>query len=182
MSDRGVLGLSAALRKVGLSIVRFNFVYREQGGRRPDPMPRLMECFAAVVARAWSECRPERLLLGGRSMGGRAASTLAAQGFDCDGLVLVSYPLHPAGQPEKLRSAHLADIRVPVLCLNGTRDSLCRRDLMDRATAGLPGWTMHWLADADHGLHVPRSSGRTDEQVLEELAASAAKWVEGRAG
>ena len=66
-------------------------------------------------------------------MGGRAASMLAADGFPCDALLLLAYPLHPAGQPEKLRDAHLAQIKVPVLCLNGTRDALCRRDLMESA-------------------------------------------------
>lgn len=178
MNDRGMLSVTRALRARGIGIVRFNFLYRAKGSGRPDPMPRLMETTRAVVARAREELRPDLLIIGGRSMGGRAASMLAAEGFDCDGLLLLAYPLHPAGQPEKLRDAHLPDIRVPVLCLNGTRDDLCRRDLMERAlTTVTTAWTMHWLEGADHSFHVLKSSGRTDAQVLDEAAESARAWV-----
>jgi predicted alpha/beta-hydrolase family hydrolase len=109
-------------------------------------------------------------------MGGRAASMLAADGFDCDGLLLLAYPLHPAVNPEILRDAHLAQIRVPVLCLNGTRDALCRRDLMDRALAGL-SWQMHWLDGADHSFHVLKSSGRTDDDVFREVTEVSGAWL-----
>ncbi|HKP75715.1 MAG TPA: alpha/beta family hydrolase [Longimicrobiaceae bacterium] len=178
MSDRGMLSVTRALRARGIHVVRFNFLYKEKGSGRPDPMPRLMETTRAVVARAREELRPELLVIGGRSMGGRAASMLAAEGFACDGLLLLAYPLHPAGQPEKLRDAHLPDIRVPVLCLNGTRDDLCRRDLMERAlTTVTTDWTMHWLEGADHSFHVLKSSGRTDAQVLDEAAEAARAWV-----
>lgn len=102
---------------------------------------------------------------------------LAADGFACDGLLLFAYPLHPAGQPEKLRDAHLPDIKVPVLCFNGTREALCRRDLMERATAGLSNWTMHWLEGADHSFRVLKSSGRTDAEVLDEIAEASGRWV-----
>jgi predicted alpha/beta-hydrolase family hydrolase len=119
-------------------------------------------------------------VIGGRSMGGRAASMLAAEGFECDGLLLAAYPLHPAGKPEKLRDAHLPHIRCPVLCLNGTRDALCRRDLMDQALATVQApWTMHWLEAADHSFHVLKSSGRTDAQVDAEVGAAAGSWLAG---
>jgi predicted alpha/beta-hydrolase family hydrolase len=141
-------------------------------------MPRLQACFAAVVERVRDEIQPGILLMGGRSMGGRAATMLAAEGYPCDGLLLLAYPLHPAGQPEKLRSAHLEKIPVPVLCLNGTRDSLCRRDLMDEVVARLPKtWTMHWLEGADHGFHVLKSAGRSDAQVMAEVAEASRVWV-----
>ena len=91
-------------------------------------------------------------------MGGRAASMLAADGFPCDGLLLLAYPLHPAGKPDKLRDAHLAQIRVPVLCFNGTRDTLCTRSLMDKATSPLKNWQMHWLDGATHTFR-PRDFG-----------------------
>jgi len=110
-------------------------------------------------------------------MGGRTASMLAADGFPCDGLLLLAYPLHPAGQTEKLRDAHLAHIKVPVLCLNGTRDSLCRRDLMESVLRDVGGvWTMHWLEGADHGFHVLKSSGRSDSDVLEEIGEASEAW------
>ena len=171
MADRGMLGVTEALRGRGFDVVRFNFLYTEKGAGRPDPMPRLKECIAAVAAHARREIAPQTLLLGGRSMGGRAASMLAADGFSCDGVLLLAYPLHPAGKPEELRDAHLAKIKVPVLCLNGTRDALCRRDLMERVVDRLTDrWTMHWLEGADHSFHVLKNSGKTDEDVLGEIA------------
>jgi hypothetical protein len=177
MADRGMLAVTHALRAHGLDVVRFNFVYSEQKSKRPDPMPRLQACIVAVAEHARRELAPPRLLLGGRSMGGRAASMLAAEGQPCDGLILLAYPLHPAGQPDKLRSAHLPKIAVPVLCFNGTRDALCTRELMDRAIAGLSYWTMHWVEGADHSFHVLKASGRSDAEVMSEIGASCAEWL-----
>ena len=180
MADRGVLGVGEALRARGLHVVRFNFPYREKGSSHPDTMPRLKECVAAVAAHARREVGPQTLILGGRSMGGRTASMLAADGFACDGVLLLAYPLHPAGKPEELRDAHLAQIKVPVLCLNGTRDALCRRDLTEGVVERLTDrWTMRWLEGADHGFHVLKSSGRSDEDVLDEIAEATGTWVSG---
>jgi hypothetical protein len=182
MSDQGMLAVAEALRRRGLGIVRFNFLYREKRASRPDPMARLQECIVAVTLHARRSIGPQTVVLGGRSMGGRAASMLAAESFPCDGLLLLAYPLHPAGQPEKLRDGHLAAIKVPVLCLNGTRDALCRRDLMQAAVSGLTGrWTMHWLDGADHGFHVMKSSGRSDEDVIDEIADAFSAWQPGLA-
>lgn len=183
MADRGMLAAARHLRQRGLHVVRFNFLYKAKGSRRPDPMPRLKECIAAVAAHARREIAPQTLILGGRSMGGRAASMLAADGFSCDGLLLLAYPLHPAGRPEELRDAHLAQIKAPVLCLNGTRDTLCRRDLMEAVVGSLSGpWTMHWLEGADHGFHVLKGSGKSDEEILAEVAETAGVWVSGTVG
>jgi predicted alpha/beta-hydrolase family hydrolase len=103
---------------------------------------------------------------------------LAAEGLACDGLLLFAYPLHPAGQPEKLRDAHLPQIEVPVLCFNGTRDALCRRDLMERALVQVKApWTMHWLEGADHSFHVLKRSGRTNAQVLDEIGEAVSRWA-----
>src|SRR3989449_10101900 len=144
MDDRAMLATAAAFGARGIEVVRFNFPYRERGSRRPDPMPTLRSCFEGVVARARGDFSQHKMIIGGRSMGGRVASMLAADGFACDGLLLFAYPLHPAGQPEKLRASHLPQIKVPVLCINGTRDALCDRILMERAIANL-SWQMHWL-------------------------------------
>lgn len=182
MSDRGMLKLAEELHSRQLSVVRFNFLYKEKKSGRPDPMPRLVECFAAVAARVREELKPRVLIIGGRSMGGRAASMMAAKGFTCDGLLLFAYPLHPAGRPEKLRDAHLPSIGVPVLCLNGTRDALCTPELMEVALKTVKTrWDMHWLAGADHSFHVLKSSGRTDAQVLEEIGKTAGPWIAGLA-
>jgi len=153
-----------ALGSAGFELVRFNFPYVERGSKRPDPMPVLKERIASIAAR---ERGARRLILGGRSMGGRAASMLVADGFECDGLLLLAYPLHPAGQPEKLRDAHLPQIRVPVLCFNGTRDELCRRDLMER-TLGKLSWQMHWLDGAGHSFRV---------KDLKEVAEVSRTWL-----
>jgi predicted alpha/beta-hydrolase family hydrolase len=178
MSDRGMLQTANALRSRGMGVVRFNFLYKEKGSSRPDPMPSLKSCVAAVVERVRHELRPRTLLIGGRSMGGRAASMLAADGFACDGLFLLAYPLHPAGLPDKLRDAHLPAIRVPVLCFSGTRDALCRKDLMEAALKTVKtSWVMHWVEGADHSFHVLKSSGRTDGEVLIEIANAAEAWA-----
>jgi uncharacterized protein len=180
-NDRAMSGVAMALRARGFGIVRFNFFYREQGSRRPDAMPRLQSCIDAVVGRTREEIDPAHLIIGGRSMGGRAASMMAASGYACDALLLLAYPLHPAGQPEKLRDAHLPQIHVPVLCVNGTRDALCRRDLMERALGSVnTEWTMHWLDGADHSFRVLKSSGRTDDDVLRETADASERWLEKR--
>jgi predicted alpha/beta-hydrolase family hydrolase len=176
MADPGMVRLSRAVETAGFDAVRFNFPYREKGSNRPDPMPVLQASIAAVVARARKELEPRKLVIGGRSMGGRAASMLAAEGFECDGLLLAAYPLHPAGKPEKLRAAHLSRISVPVLCFNGTRDELCRRDLMEQALANT-AWQMHWIEGADHSFRVLKSSGRTDEAVFDEIAAVSRDWL-----
>jgi predicted alpha/beta-hydrolase family hydrolase len=165
MDHRSMLQLAQVLRARGFDVVRFNFLYREKGSRAPDRMPKLRACITAVVARAREELDSKKLIIGGRSMGGRAASMLAAEGFKCDGLLLLAYPLHPAGRPEKLRDAHLPQIKVPVLCVNGTRDALCRRDLMDRAIANL-SWQMHWLEGKDHSFPVTDEVGEAAERWL----------------
>jgi len=180
MADRGMLALAEPLRRCGFHVVRFNFPYREKGSSHPDTMPRLKECIAAVASHARSEAGPQTLILGGRSMGGRAASMLAAEEFPCDGVLLLAYPLHPAGKPEQLRDAHLAKIKVPVLCLNGTRDALCRRDLMESVVARMTDrWTMRWLEGADHSFRVLKTSGKTDSDVLGEIAEACGAWVRG---
>jgi len=179
MRDRSMNAVTQALRAIGLGVVRFNFLYREKGSSRPDPMPRLKACTTAVVEHVRAALAPKRVVIGGRSMGGRAASMLAAEGYACDGLLLLAYPLHPAGHPEKLRDAHLPQIRAHTLCFNGTRDALCTREIMDRIVAPLaPRWRMHWLEGADHSFHVLKSSGRTDADVLKDVAKVTSEWLE----
>ena len=167
-----MLALAQAL--ADFEVVRFNFPYREKGSRRIDPMPVLKDCFREKAQQLRGK---GRLFIGGRSMGGRVASMLAAEGFACDGLMLFAYPLHPAGHLDKLRADHLPRIAAPVLCVNGTRDALCAREIMDPIVAQLPRWTMHWLEGADHAFHVLKSSGRNDAQVMQEAGAAAARWL-----
>ncbi|HXV16044.1 MAG TPA: alpha/beta family hydrolase [Gemmatimonadaceae bacterium] len=180
LNDRSMLALAKELESRHLDVVRFNFLYREKGSGRPDQMPRLEKCFEAVVAKVREELKPRVLIIGGRSMGGRAASMMAAKGFDCDGLLLLAYPLHPPGQFDKLRDAHLPSIKVPVLCFNGTRDTFCTPELMEKVLEKVgPNWQMHWLEGADHSFHVLKSSGRNDAAVLAEVGEVTEKWLEG---
>jgi hypothetical protein len=111
-------------------------------------------------------------------MGGRAASMLSSDGYACNGLLLLAYPLHPAGRHDQLRDAHLPEITVPTLCLSGTRDALCQRELMEAVLPRLgPRFEMHWLEGADHMFHVLKSSGRTDNDVLAEVGATTRDWL-----
>ena len=178
MDDRAMQQTAKALRSRGFGVVRFNFLYKEKGSGRPDPMPRLKECFTAVAVRVREELQPKTLIIGGRSMGGRAASMLAADGFACDGLFLLAYPLHPPGNPDQLRDAHLPAIKVHVICFNGTRDPFCTRTLMEEVLKRVKTkWEMRWVDGADHSFHVPKSSGRTDAEVMIEIANAAEAWT-----
>jgi predicted alpha/beta-hydrolase family hydrolase len=180
ISDRSTLATANALRKHGFGVVRFNFLYKEKGSGRPDAMPKLLTTFTAVVDRVRAELHPKTVIIGGRSMGGRAASMLAAEGFDANGLLLLAYPLHPPGQPEKLRDAHLSKISMPVLCFCGTRDPFCTPELMERAVSTVKApWDMHWVDGADHSFHVPKSSGRNDAAVLVEVGEASERWLSG---
>jgi uncharacterized protein len=174
MNDRGVLATANAMRDNGIAVVRFDFL----PWRARDPMPRLKQTFAAVVERVRAELKPAKLIIGGRSMGGRAASSLAADGFRADGLLLLAYPLHPAGQPEKLRDAHLRRIRMQTLCFSGTRDPLCTKSLMEKALESVTApWEMRWIEGADHSFHVLKSSGKTDGEVMQQIGREAGQWA-----
>ena len=179
MNDKSVLQTASTFRARGVGVVRFNFLYKERKSGRPDPMPKLEQCYTAVVSKVREEVSPRKLVIGGRSMGGRAASMLAAAGFDCDGLLLLAYPLHPPGQPEKLRDAHLPSIKVPVICFNGTRDPFITRALMEDALKRVKtDWEMHWIEGADHSFHVLKSSGRSDAEVQAEIAEKSRRWMD----
>lgn len=178
LGDRGMLEAGRILGECGLGVVRFNFLFRELRRRFPDPMPRLLDAMLAVVSRALIETGSARVFVGGRSMGGRAATMLAAEGFPSAGLILLAYPLHAPGRPDRLRDAHLPRIDAPVLCFNGTRDTFCRRELMDPVVASLrPRWTMHWLEEADHSFRVTRSSGRSADEIREEIGRAVSAWL-----
>jgi predicted alpha/beta-hydrolase family hydrolase len=181
MNDRAMVQVSAAMGSQGIGVVRFNFLYKERKSGRPDPMPRLQSTFSAVVDRVKQELSPKKLVIGGRSMGGRVASMMAAEHFECDGLLLLAYPLHPPGHPEKIRDAHLPSIEVPVLCFCGTRDPFCTPALMEKAIKTVnTDWEMHWIEGADHSFHVLKSSGRTDADVIRDVAQTAAQWGQTR--
>jgi hypothetical protein len=178
MDDKAVLAVSSTLTGRGIGVVRFNFLYRTRGKGAPDPMPRLMACFSAVnrdVAARWPKAP---LVIGGRSMGGRTASMLASEGEPCAGPLLLAYPLHPPGQPAKLRVEHLPRITVPVLALSGTRDTFATPEIMNSTIAGLGDhWQLHWIEAADHSFLVQKKSGRTNAEVQQEVGDTVGQWL-----
>ncbi len=153
----GLVAIDEALSAVGWVVERMDFAYRLQGRRAPDRAPVLV---AAVEAAAGALVEgtgipPDRLLLGGRSMGGRMCSMAVAAGLPAAGLVLVSYPLHPPGRPDKQpdRTRHFPGLRLPCLFLSGTRDAFASPAELEAATAAIPGPVTHvWLEGGDHGL------------------------------
>jgi len=174
--------IGPGLARCGLPTLRFNYGYSErmtrEGKRRPpDPRARLEHVHAAALEllRARFPARP--IVLAGKSMGGRIASYLAAAGEGA-GLVFFGYPLHPAGKPEKLRSEHFGAIAQPALFLAGTRDALCTLELLQSALETFGGVTQLTLTEqANHDFAVPKRTGRTRAEVLQELCSTTAEWV-----
>ena len=139
-----------------------------------------MQTWRAVLRalREDADLAPKRVFIGGRSMGGRMASMLAAEGESVDGLVLLGYPLHPAGKPEKLRAEHLSAIRCPMLFIQGSRDRLCDLSLLRDVIKNLPApVTLHVIEEGDHGFKVPKRTGRTEEDVNREIVEVIASWL-----
>jgi predicted alpha/beta-hydrolase family hydrolase len=168
-------GLAAA----GHRVVLMNFPYSEDRRGAPDP-PALLEATIDAVA-TWAEqsLGARRVVLGGKSMGGRMASQLVAKGRPAAGLVFLGYPLHPPGHTEKLRDAHLAAIDPPMLFIQGTRDAFARWDLIEAVTARLPRATLHRVEDGDHSFRVLKRTGRSAAQVEADIVAAAASWLAG---
>ena len=163
-----------AMAARGVRVVRFNLPYAEAGRKSPGPAARDEACWRDVAATLRPQA--ERLVLGGRSYGGRMASQAVAGGAPCDGLVFLAYPLHPPGKPDVLRTAHLGAIAVPMLFLQGTRDPFADPPLLARALDRLPLATLHALEGGDHG-HAVR--GRPLADVVTELADATVRWLEG---
>jgi predicted alpha/beta-hydrolase family hydrolase len=167
-----------ALALRGVATVKFNFPYREAGRKAPDPPPRLMHAWRSVVQRVRADAQPGALFLGGMSMGGRIASMVAARGEPGAGLVLLGYPLQPAGRPDVLRSEHLARIKCPVLFVQGSRDRLCNLDLLRGVFASMSvSVTLHVIEDGDHSFKVPKRTGKSERQVWDEIVDVVASWL-----
>jgi len=172
--------MAAGLAARGIGTLRYQFPYMERHARRPDP-PAL--CHATVRA-AVAECTRRTslpLIAGGRSFGGRMTSQAQAQQPlpGVRGLAFLGFPLHPAGRPSDERAEHLARVQIPLLFLQGTRDALAERALLEALLARLGARaSVSWLEDADHSFHVPARSGRNDVQVRETLLDSLSGWLE----
>jgi predicted alpha/beta-hydrolase family hydrolase len=147
--------IDAAVSAEGITVARVDFPYRLAGRRAPDRAPVLIGAVVAAAEGLAAELavRTERLALGGRSMGGRMCSMAVAEGLAARALVLVSYPLHPPGKPEQLRTDHFSALGLPCLFLSGTRDAFATPQELEAATRAIPGPVTHvWLEGGDHGL------------------------------
>lgn len=164
----------------GIATLRYQFPYMERGSRRPDT-PRLAQATVrAAVTEAARQLPDTPLFAGGKSFGGRMTSQAqaAAPLPGVRGLIFLGFPLHPAGKPSDERAAHLFDVTVPMLFLQGTRDDLARQELLRPLIKRLGARaTLHLFEDADHSFHVPARSGRKDAEVMEELLDALVGWM-----
>jgi predicted alpha/beta-hydrolase family hydrolase len=172
--------VARALFELGVATLRFQFPYMQAGKKRPDSTAKLEETARAAIAYA-RELAPElELYVGGKSMGGRISSQTVAQdgAGEIRGLIFVGFPLHAPNKPSSHRAEHLGAITCPMLFLQGTRDALARLELIEGVCAGLPRTTLHVVDGGDHSFSVPKRSGRTESEVIAELAQATAAFIE----
>jgi predicted alpha/beta-hydrolase family hydrolase len=154
-NQTSLVAIDTVLTAAGVTVARMDFPYRKAGRRAPDRPPVLLKAVldeAAALAEA-ARCRPLDIALGGRSMGGRMCSMAVAEGLAAAALVLISYPLHPPGRPDRLRTEHFPRLTVPCLFVSGTRDSFATPEELTEATTTIAApVTHHWIEGKDHGL------------------------------
>lgn len=170
--------LAETMAASGRRAVLFNFPYSDRGRGGPDPPDVLERTVRAVGDHARSALGAKKLVLGGKSMGGRIASQVVAQGASADGLVFLGYPLHPPGRTSMRRDRHLPSIAAPMLFVQGTRDAFARSDLLESLIERLkPRATLHRIEDGDHSFGVPKRAGRSREDVQREVFAAIETWL-----
>ncbi len=183
-SSEFMVGFAEALAQRGADTLTFNFPYMEQGRRLPDRAETLEACFRAVIdaVRARADLGAGRLVIGGKSLGGRMASHVAAAGLDgLAGLVFLGYPLHPPGTPEQLRAKHLARIREPMLFVQGSRDAFGTPAELAPILEPLgPAVTLHVVEGGDHSLAVPKRGPVPQPEVFARVQDAIARWLRER--
>lgn len=179
-----MVSYAEALAVRGIDTLTFNFAYSEQGRRLPDPNSKLEACWRAVIEMVRGRSRPsvKKLVIGGKSMGGRIASQVAASGLDgLAGLVFLGYPLHPPGRPDRLRSAHLPAVKAPMLFVQGARDAFGTPEELRPILAGLqPSAELYVVEGGDHSFKVPRSAGVRQQNVHEAIQDRVEEWLRRR--
>ena len=180
MAHPFMAAVARGLAERGIATLRYQFPYMERGSKRPDIPKVAHAAVRAACAEAARRCPTLPLFAGGKSFGGRMSSQ--AQAIEpipgVHGLIFFGFPLHPAGKPSDERAAHLANVRVPMLFLQGTRDELADLALLRPVVATLgERATLATFDDADHSLHVPARSGRSDAEVLAAALDRCAAWI-----
>jgi uncharacterized protein len=179
MKHRFLGAVAAELSQRGVATLRYQFPYMERGAKRPDP-PHIAHAAVRAAVAAASQALPGiALIAGGKSFGGRMTSQAQAKTPlpGVRGLAFLGFPLHPAGKPSQDRAAHLFDVHIPMLFLQGTRDTLAQLDQLEPVCEALGARaTLQLFGDADHSFHVPARSGRSDAQVLGEVLDALAAW------
>ena len=170
-------GFADELSEAGIGSLRFNFPYKQQGRRAPDPPAVLRDALTAAFEQARERSKGSPVVAGGKSLGGRIASLLVADGMPAAGLVFVGYPLHAPGKTDRIRDEHLDRIRVPMLFIQGTADPFARWDLLEGVVAGLGKRAeLYPVEGGDHSFHV-RGRKRPDEEIGRELADPAVAFI-----
>jgi len=180
MTHPAMTAVANELAARGIATLRYQFPYMEQRRKRPDPPPVAHAAVRAAVGFARERAADLPLFAGGRSFGGRMTSQAqaAAPLPGVRGLIFLGFPLHPAGKPSRERAQHLAEVRIPMLFLQGTRDALAFLDELRPVCASLGARaTLKLFENADHSFHVPARSGRTDAQVRGEMLDCIAAWI-----
>lgn len=168
----GVAGLRSRLAAAGLLVMSFEYPYRAAGRKFPDRPPKLLAAHRAAAEHLRRDV--DRLVLAGRSMGGRMSTMLAADGQECAGVVVYGYPLHTIGKPDRLRIEHLGDMAVPSLFISGDRDALAPTALIDRHLRPLERATVEIVEGADHSF---RRAGTSPDGMLDPLAEISTRWL-----
>ena len=178
-----MVGFARGLSERGVDALTFNFLYTEQGRKVPDRMPQLVACFRAVVGVARSEVASarERLFIGGKSMGGRASTHVAAEDHDLsiNGIVLLGYPLHPPGRPDQTRDAHLAGVQRPMLFVQGTRDTFGTPSELKPILSSLaPLPKLHTVDGGDHSFKIAGRDQKARQAVVyTEVQDTIVEWI-----
>jgi predicted alpha/beta-hydrolase family hydrolase len=176
-----LVALAEAVAASGRLAVLYNFPYSEAGRGRPDATDVLEETTRVVADHVRTELGSERLVHGGKSMGGRIASQVVAGGGPADGLVFLGYPLHPPGKPDALRDRHLPLITAPMLFVQGTRDAFARWDLLTAVLERLgERAALHRVEDGDHSFAVRKKTGRSKDDVIAEVHSAVLGWLDAR--
>ncbi|HEX6207528.1 MAG TPA: alpha/beta family hydrolase [Actinomycetota bacterium] len=170
-------GLAQGLASRGVATLRFNFPYKEQGRRAPDPERTLRDAWLAAFEHA--AALSDVVWVGGKSLGGRIASLVVTEGLAAAGIVFVGYPLHPPGKPERIRDAHLPGIEVPMLFLQGTKDPFARWELLEPLVERLPDATLHPVDGGDHSFRV-RGQPKDDAATGRALGEVAGDFIRER--